>query len=79
MDYGLALWGALTLLAILGGLRLLEMVEEFHQRGLERVRKAEYHARVWRECGECGWGDFDPGYFQEIAGENYCSLHRERV
>ena len=39
MDYGLALWGALTLLAILGGLRLLEMVEEFHQRGIERVRK----------------------------------------
>lgn len=39
MDYGLALLGALTLLAILGGLRLLEMVEEFHHRGLERVRK----------------------------------------
>lgn len=39
MDYGLALWGALTLLAILGGLRLLEMVEEFHHRGLERIRK----------------------------------------
>lgn len=39
MDYELMLWGALTLLAILGGLRLLEMVEEFHQRGIKRVRK----------------------------------------
>lgn len=39
MDYGLALWGAVTLLSILGGLHLAEMVEEFHHRGLERIRK----------------------------------------
>ena len=39
MDWVLAIWGALTLLAILGGLRLLEMAEEFHHRGIERVRK----------------------------------------
>lgn len=39
MDYGLALWGALTLLAIVGGLHLLDLAGEFHRRGVERVRK----------------------------------------
>lgn len=51
----------------------LRALGQFHRRGMERVRESE---RVWRECGECGWGDFDPGYFQEVEGENYCSLHR---
>ena len=39
MDYGLMLWGALTLLAILGALSLVELAGEFHRRGMERVRK----------------------------------------
>jgi hypothetical protein len=79
MDWVLAIWGAITLLSILGALSLLDMAGEFHKRGLERLERARQAQRVWRECGECGWGDFDPGYFEEIAGEDFCSLHRERV
>ena len=73
MDWVLGLWAVVTTLSILGALSLADMAGEFHKRGIERVRQAQ---RVWRECGECGWGDFDPGYFEEIAGENFCSLHR---
>lgn len=40
MDWILAIWGAITLLSILGALSLLDMAGEFHQRGLERVRRA---------------------------------------
>jgi len=39
MDWVLAIWGAITLLSILGALSLLDMAGEFHQRGLERVRR----------------------------------------
>lgn len=41
MDYGLALWGVLTFLAILGGLSVLDQIQEFHKRGMERVRRGE--------------------------------------
>lgn len=40
MDYTLGLWGALTFLAILGALRVEEIVSEAHKRGMERVRRA---------------------------------------
>lgn len=26
-------------------------------------------------CDYCGWNDTDPGYFTEVKGKFYCSLH----
>lgn len=30
------------------------------------------------ECKECGYSDNDKGFFTEIEGDLYCSLHNKR-
>ena len=71
MDFGLALWGLLTLLAIVGALHLYDEAQAFHQRGLEGVRKEQR----FYECDFCGYQDSDPSFFWEREGREYCSLH----
>lgn len=65
MDFGLALWGLLTLLAIVGALHLYDQAQAFHQRGLERIRREQVS-----ECSICGYTSNEC----EIVN-NLCSVH----